>query len=149
MRRRDVATRESLGKSFARVREPRHEASLARALPSERRYKSNLEERYAVRLELLRSAGEIVDWYYEPFNIRLADGTFYRVDWAIKMPDGTIECHETKGWHANMRDSRTRWKIAADRLPWFRWVFVTERRRRGGSEWEMEVYGLDKTGPTR
>lgn len=100
------------------------------------RYKTKLEERYAARLELQKRGGLILDWRYEPFNVRLADGVWYKVDWLVVAKDGTLELHETKGYHKNIRQSVTKWRVAAHEYPWFRWLFVTLRKGR----WEVSEY---------
>lgn len=111
------------------------------------RYKSKLERKHAANLGLRKAAGEILDWKYEPIRIRLADNTFYTIDFLLLMADETIEAHEVKGWHPNIRDSRTRWKMAAEVLPWFRWRFITQPR--GGGRWEIETYGESRGSGTR
>ena len=51
------------------------------------RYKSRWERLYAEELEARRLAGEIVRWEYEPFGIRLDDGTGNR---CIYCPDFAV-----------------------------------------------------------
>jgi hypothetical protein len=112
----------------------------AKAVAIERpHYRSRLETRYAERLEMQRLASEIKDWRYEPFNIRLADGAWYRVDWAVVMPDDTIELHETKGWSKNVREGQLRWKLAAETLPWFVWRYVQWHAKE--KRWVVRTYG--------
>lgn len=100
------------------------------------RFKSKLESDFALWLETAKRSGAIVEYRYEPFRVRLADSTYYKVDFLVVLPDGRVVLVETKGWHKNMRDSISRWRIAADTLPWFHWVLAT--RKRGA--WEFKHY---------
>lgn len=72
--------------------------------------RSSWEVRYANRLELLKKAGEIVDWMYEPetFWFPVKRGTNnYTPDFKVIYPGGRIEFHEVKGW----MDSKSQTKI--------------------------------------
>jgi hypothetical protein len=69
------------------------------------RYASKLEASYAERLDLLKHAGEILEWQYEPARFRLSDKpgpkrmtSFYTPDFGVLMPDGIYEMHEVKGF---------------------------------------------------
>jgi len=84
-------------------------------------FKSNLESDYAQLLSLRVKAGEIINWYYEPFNIRLADNTYWKPDFMLVFLTH-FEFHETKGFWR--RDARAKIKIAADMYPEFRFVGV-------------------------
>lgn len=99
-------------------------------------YRSKLELEYSVRLSRLQQAGLISEWRYEPCNIRLANNTFYKVDWLVIHTDRSREWCETKGYHQNIRESLTKWKVAAGLWPWDRWTFVTKVKGR----LEVSVY---------
>jgi len=73
------------------------------------------EAKYAARLELLKRAGEVLEYYYEPVNLKLADKCFYRVDFMVLMADQTIEMHEVKGYWTE--DALVKIKVAANRFP--------------------------------
>ena len=95
---------------------------------------NKLECSYRDHLEVLKQCGEILDYQYEPFALRLANRTTYSPDFLVVYPD-RMELHETKGyWHD---DARVKWKVAADKFPWFRFVAVQRKRK----EWVYEVYG--------
>jgi hypothetical protein len=113
---------------------------LALACEEGPKYKSKMESEWAERLELLRIAGEIIDYKYEPISVILADGRTYKVDFLVKRKDRIIEAQEIKGWHPNIRDSRTRWLVAAEMLPWFLWKFCVKKK----GKWYVETYGERK-----
>lgn len=83
-------------------------------------YKNKLEKAFSVWLDAQWRAGAIKGWLYEPFSFKLAEGKRYRVDF-VSWGDEGVVCWETKGWHANIRDSLTHLKWAAQRFPFFKW----------------------------
>lgn len=83
-------------------------------------YKNKLEKAFSVWLDAQWRAGAIKGWHYEPFSFKLAEGKRYRVDF-VSWGDEGVVCWETKGWHANIRDSLTHLKWAAQRFPFFKW----------------------------
>jgi hypothetical protein len=74
------------------------------------------EAEYAGMLELRKRAGELAWWAFEPFKIRLADRTFYDVDFGVMLADGRLEVHEVKGGFIT-DDGRVKLKIAAEHFP--------------------------------
>ncbi len=74
------------------------------------------EAEYAQMLELRKRAGEVLWWAFEPFKIRLADRTFYDVDFGVMLADGRLEVHEVKGGFIT-DDGRVKLKIAAEHFP--------------------------------
>lgn len=116
-------------KRFGRARtQPRRDGSM-----------NKLEASYATYLQLLKSAGEIADWSFQPEKLRLADRTFYEPDFRVIKPDGMIEFHETKGTSRktdNYRaedDAMVKIKVASEQHPYH---FVLVWRRQSGS-WEL------------
>lgn len=81
------------------------------------------ESAYAGHLELLRRAGEIRRWDYEPEKLRLADATFLTPDFRVIANDGAVEFHDTKGskgaekFHVE-EDAWVKYKIAAELHPY-------------------------------
>lgn len=73
------------------------------------------EAAYARLLETQKYMGEILWWAFEPINIRLADNTFYKVDWLVLLADMRIEARETKGFWTD--DALVKFKVAANILP--------------------------------
>ena len=94
--------------------------------PTERMNKG--EQQYAAVLGARRLAGALAAWYFEPFNWRLANQTFYRCDFLVLHADGTLEVHEVKGrkngkdgkpdsyWAEE--DAKLKIKIVAEQMPW-------------------------------
>ena len=74
------------------------------------------EREYADMLELRKRAGEVQWWAFEPFKIRLADRTFYDVDFGVMLADGRLEVHEVKGGFIT-DDGRVKLKVAAEHFP--------------------------------
>ena len=74
------------------------------------------EAEYAGMLELRKRAGEIAWYAFEPFKIRLADRTFYDIDFGVMLADGRLEVHEVKGGFIT-DDGRVKLKIAAEHFP--------------------------------
>ena len=96
-------------------------------------YRSTWEAAYAQQLELDKTAGRILDFWYEPFSFRLAHGKRYKPDFVVWHPfvagSGSIgnrwtECIEVKGHHKNIRDSLTHLIWASQRFPFFKWLLV-------------------------
>lgn len=96
-------------------------------------YRSKLERAYAAQLEDQRQNGVIRWWGYEPMRFRLADGAYYKPDFAMMTLAGALELHETKGFWREA--SRVRIKVAAERFPW-RFIAVT----RWKGNWQFETF---------
>ena len=88
---------------------------------------NGLEKRYSLHLETEKALGLIQDWRFEPLKLLLAPKTTFTGDFVVKMPDGSLELRETKGWWEE--DARLKIKWAAKD---FRWMF----RRIVGVKWE-------------
>lgn len=94
---------------------------------------NKLEARYRDHLELLKRAGEILDYAYESITFRLATNTTYTPDFIVITPQ-CIEFHEVKGFWRD--DARAKWKMTAEKFPWFRFLAIQWRNR----EWIVEEY---------
>lgn len=91
---------------------------------------NGLEQEWADILETMKRSKYIIDWKYEPFNLRLANNTYYRPDFMVIYP-GHIEIHEIKGGFIR-DDSVKAFKVAAEQFPWF--VFKMIQKRNKNSE---------------
>lgn len=92
------------------------ESMKVKAYPHDHRM-NKTEKNYSQHLEKLKAVGEIHDWAHEPFNLRLADRTFYKPDFIVVSNDGHIMIDEVKGrW---MDDALVKIKVAAENHPWF------------------------------
>ena len=79
-------------------------------------FRSKLEYRYAVWLQLQKEQGLILEWYYEDEVLELESRKFrdpirYIPDFTVQTPDG-YEFHETKGWFTS--PSATKIRLAAE-----------------------------------
>lgn len=92
------------------------------------------EARYAEYLELLKMAGEIIEWKFEPFNLRLAENTYLRPDFLV-VTQTQIEIHEVKGHWED--DARCKIKIAANLFWFFAFKAATEK---GRNNWVFEEF---------
>ena len=122
------------------MRLPQKQAKLlrtkkARALLPKREYDSKLEEQYAWYLELAKTAGRIRDYMHHPFRLRLGKGVTYQPDFLVVRVDDVIELHEVKGGYIREK-GRVKYMTAAERFPWFQFVFVVGKR----GEWKTERY---------
>ncbi len=79
------------------------------------------EKRYAAVLEAEKHAGSVLDYWFEPMNLKLADKCFYRVDFLVLMADGCLEVREVKGFW--QEDALVKIKVAAAKFP-FRFIAV-------------------------
>ena len=98
---------------------------------------NNTEARFAVELELLRLAGEIIWWKFEALKFRLADNTFYTPDFITIKPDGSMEVVEIKSiWRD---DARVKIKVAAALFP-FKFIALTAIPKSKGGGWKKETF---------
>ena len=95
------------------------------------------EQAYADRLELLKGTGEVVWYRFEPIKLRLAEGAWYKPDFAVMLADGLIEFHEVKGFWREA--ARVRIKVAAEEHWMFRFVAVKKLTKNRG--WQTEEFG--------
>ena len=76
---------------------------------------NRLEQRYSDHLRTLQLAGEIHSFSFERHNLKLADKTYYKPDFEVMLPDGSIEFHEVKGYM--QEDANVKLKVAAQQFP--------------------------------
>jgi hypothetical protein len=93
------------------------------------------EREYSQMLEMRKHAGEIVWYAFEPFKIRLADRTFYDVDFAVMLATGHLEVHEVKGGFIT-DDGRVKLKVAAELFPAQFWMC-----QKVAKAWHIEMVG--------
>ncbi len=97
------------------------------------------EKEYANHLEHKRTAGEILWWSFEGVKFKLADKCHYNPDFAVMLPDGTMEIHEVKGSLSFIQDdAKVKIKVAAERFP-FKFVLVAPVAKKHGGGWETKV----------
>ena len=81
---------------------------------------------YANELESLKRSGEIIDYLFEPFGLRLASNTFYHPDFLLVYQD-RFEIHEVKGFWRD--DARVKVKVAQEMFPWFIFKIVRKIKK--------------------
>lgn len=91
------------------------------------------EALYSQRLELLKRAGEILWFEFEPMNLRLGANLFYKVDFLVMVKSGELEVHETKGFWTD--DALVKIKVAAEKFP-FRFIAIQYKKK----EWEVREF---------
>ncbi len=97
------------------------------------------EKKYSEVLTVRKLAGEIEDFRFEAFKLRLADNTTITVDFVVLMPDGKIELHDIKGSFFP-EHNRVKWKVGVEQYPWFVWVLVRPRLKRDGGGYDFERF---------
>ena len=80
---------------------------------------NGLEKRYAALLDHKMAVGEILDYWFEAMNLRLAPSCFYKIDFLVLTKNMALEVHETKGVWTD--DALVKVKVAADKFP-FRFI---------------------------
>lgn len=79
------------------------------------------EAAYADLLESKRRAGLLREYHFQALTLKLADDTRYTPDFFVVATDGTVECHEVKGFWRD--DAKVKIKVAARQFP-FRFIAV-------------------------
>ncbi len=87
---------------------------------------NSTEAAYSGSLELLKKAGEITHYSFEPCKWRLASNTHYTPDFMVILPGGNIEFHEVKGFWED--DARVKIKVVAELYPQFSFIGVTRKK---------------------
>jgi hypothetical protein len=100
---------------------------------------NDTEKAYAAVLELRKQAGEIKWWKFHPIKVRLANHTWYEVDFLLMMADDTIEIHETKGGYTSDK-GQLKIKLCAEVLPIARMVKVTKLKKKEGGGWKYQEF---------
>ena len=92
------------------------------------------EAAYALFLETMRNAGDILWFKFKGVKLRLADNTFYSPDFAVMRADGQLQMHEVKGFWED--DARVKIKVAADLYPFtFLAVQGKQASQKKGGAW--------------
>ena len=116
--------------------EPINTQPLPVAIGSERDQGMNkTEAEYAGMLEERKARREIAWWKYEAITFKLADDTRYTPDFAVMLPNGEFEIHETKGGFIR-EDGWQKLKIAAGMFP-FRFFLCQKLAKKDGGNWSI------------
>jgi len=93
------------------------------------------------------AAATIHRFLFEAITFKLADDVRYTPDFAVWMPDGTLEFHEVKASSGDGEtlidpNGRTKIKVAARMLPEFRFVMCVRATKKNGWGWKYEEVGI-------
>lgn len=84
------------------------------------------EAAYAKYLEVQKQFGHVMEYWFEPMNLRLADKCFFKVDFMVQLKNYHIEFHEIKGGYIT-DDALVKFKIAAEMFPFkFRMIALAK-----------------------
>ncbi len=106
-------------------------------LPKDRM--NGTEKEYSLRLEAMRQRGEVLGWLFHPIRVRLADATYYEVDFLVLHADMRIAIHEVKGGHTTDK-GQIKIKLCAEVLPWFVFYKAVKQPEKLGGGWKLEEY---------
>lgn len=97
------------------------------------------EQAYSDHLDARRRDGSILWFKAHAFNVRLADNTFYRIDFLVMAADHALEIHEVKGGYTSEK-GQIKIKLCAEILPVFRFFKATKQTRNNGGGWLIEDF---------
>jgi hypothetical protein len=93
------------------------------------------EAEWASKLDIQIAGGEVLSYLFESIKIRLANKTWYTLDFLVFNANGTIEVHETKGGFIR-DDAMVKFKVAAEQYPCFTF-FLCVKNKQG---WKVTRY---------
>ena len=100
---------------------------------------NSFEAAWAADLEILKYAGEVLDYKYEHLNFKLAGyKCFYKPDFYVVYHDH-FEIHEVKGFVRD--DALVKFKVAASMYPHLVWKMCKGKKVKGKIIWEVKAYG--------
>lgn len=104
---------------------------------------NGLETAYDGHLALRKTAGEILEFWFESLKFRLAKDLSYSPDFLVQLANGELEIHEVKGYWED--DARAKIKMAANLFP-FRFIGVTKAtvKNNGYVGWKFEQFGWEE-----
>ncbi len=94
----------------------------------------------------LVESGEILDWEFEKFTLKLAQDTRYTPDFFVVKRDQTAEFHEVKvalksGAFLAEDDAKVKIKVASEMFPWFGFVMCGKKPKSVGGGWQYKIFG--------
>lgn len=95
------------------------------------------ESEYAALLETRKLTGDIAWYSFEAITLKLAQDTRLTPDFLVMRGDGSLECHEVKGFWED--DARVKIKVAAEKFP-FRFIAVQRIPKKHGGGWKAEEF---------
>ena len=88
---------------------------------------NKLERACSLELASMQASGVATRWRFGQVKLRLADNTWYTVDFQVWLADGRIIMLETKGFLRD--DASVKFKVAREQYPEYLWIMV--RRKKG------------------
>ena len=98
------------------------------------------ESKYAEILEARRMAGEVLAWIFESVTFKLADDTRYTPDFAVLLPDGSMEMVDAKGGGPIDPKSLVKIKCAAEKFFQFTFAIEQLRSKKHGGGWHRKEF---------
>lgn len=95
------------------------------------------EAEYAAFLETAKTAGAILNFWWDALGLRMASKTHYRTDFLVMRADGTLELHEVKGHMED--DAWVKLKVIAEMYPFP--VFVVKKVAKCRGTWTWTQVG--------
>lgn len=95
------------------------------------------EAAYARLLDTRVLTGELQCYWFEAFTFKLAKDCRYTPDFIVMLPDGLLECHETKGFWQD--DAKVKIRCASHMFP-FRFVALRKLPKKDGGGWAEEEF---------
>lgn len=96
------------------------------------------EAAYAALLESYKKEGDILDYMYEAYTLKLGKDCRYTPDFAVILKDGELEFHEVKGFWRE--DAKAKLRTAARQFP-HRFRSVEKSKSKSG--WDITDYTDD------
>lgn len=97
------------------------------------------EAEFSEYLNARKHDGEVLEWKFHPMRIRLADNTYYEVDFLALGADMVLTMYETKGGYTSDK-GQMKIKLVAEVLPFFRMVKATKLPKKDGGGWKLEEF---------
>lgn len=94
------------------------------------------ESAYARHLDALKITGQINEHWFEGITLKLGHDTRYTPDFLVQMADGSLECHDTKGWDTEPA-AAVKERVSSTMFP----LFVFKEVRMEGGKWVEKVIG--------
>ena len=94
---------------------------------------------FAGWLDQQKLAGRVLDWKFHPMRVRLANNTYYEVDFLALGADMQLTIYETKGGYTSDK-GQIKIKLCAEVLPYFRMVKAEKLSAKAGGGWKMTEY---------
>lgn len=94
------------------------------------------EAAYALHLSKLILTDEICAFWFEAITLKLGHDTRYTPDFLVQMADGSLECHDTKGWDTEPA-AAVKERVSSTMFP----LFVFKEIRLVKGVWVQKVIG--------